>query len=202
MIVTARQLQDMQGRGPEGEQIVLPYGTRLTPLAIDWAKSKRIKIGYGPAEMSQSKSPSGPGTFLWWCDAQCGAAKAALASIARESNLTPVELPNAAAHLVPAIKTIASRLKAQQATGAMLLVKSAAEAIVYANRCPSIRAIVGTCPESIDQGIAAVAANVVIIEYPYKNFSQIRNLLSRFTRGPRTLSAETQQRLEELTSCA
>jgi hypothetical protein len=152
--------------------------------------------------MSQSKSPSGPGTFLWWCDAQCGAAKAALASIARESNLTPVELPNAAAHLVPAIKTIASRLKAQQATGAMLLVKSAAEAIVYANRCPSIRAIVGTCPESIDQGIAAVAANVVIIEYPYKNFSQIRNLLSRFTRGPRTLSAETQQRLEELTSCA
>jgi hypothetical protein len=201
MIVTARQLQDM-GRGHEGDQIVLPYGSRLTPLALDWAKSKRVKIGYGPAEISQTSAPSGSANFLWWCDAQCGAAKAALASVGRESSISPIEVPSAAVHLVPAIKAIATRIKSQQAAGGILLVKSAAEAIVYANRCPSIRAIVGTCPESIDQGISTVAANVLIIEYPYKNFSQIRNLLSRFTRGSRNLSPETRQRLEELTSCA
>jgi hypothetical protein len=202
VIVTARQLQDMQGRGQEGEQIVLPYGTRLSPLALDWARSKRVKIGYGPAEISQKQSPSGSGNFLWWCDGQCGAAKAALASVARDSNLAAIEQPNTAAHLVAAIKNLASQLKAKQASGGILLVKSAAEAIVYANKCSSIRAIVGTCPESIDQGISTIAANAVVIEYPYKNFSQIRNLVSRFARGSRNLSAETQQRLEELASCA
>jgi hypothetical protein len=201
MIVTARQLQDM-GRGQEGDQIVLPYGSRLTPLALDWAKSKRVKIGYGPAEMSQTSVPSGSANFLWWCDAQCGAANAALASVGRESSLAPIELPNATVHLVAAIKAIATRIKTQQAAGGIFLIKSAAEAIVYANRCPSIRAIVGTCPESIDQGISSVAANVLILEYPYKNFSQIRNLLYRFTRGTRNLSPETRQRLEELASCA
>ena len=63
------------------------------------------------------------------------------------------------------------------------MVKGSAEAIVYANRCPSLRAIVGTCLESVDQGIAAVAANVLVLEYPYKSLSQIRNMLSRFARG-------------------
>jgi hypothetical protein len=202
MIVTARQLQELQARGQEGEQIVLPYGARLTPLALDWARSKRVKIGYASAEIAQTQATSGSASILWWCDGQSGAAKAALASLSRESSLAAIDLPNAPAHLVPAIKILASRIKAQQANSGVLLVKSAAEAIVYANRCRSIRAIVGTCPESIDQGISSVAANVVVVEYVYKNFSQIRNLLSRFARGARNLSAETQQRLEELASCA
>ncbi|MGD0462996.1 MAG: hypothetical protein ABSB74_10975 [Tepidisphaeraceae bacterium] len=202
MIVTARQLQDLQGRGKDGEQIVLPYGARLTPLALDWARSKRLKIGYGPAEMARTQPPSGSTTLLWWCDGHCGAAKAALASLARESSLAAIELPNAAAHLLPAIKSLASRIKAQPASRGALLVKSAAEAIVYANRCPSIRAIVGTCSDSIDQGIGAVAANVLVLEYACKNFSQIRNLLSRFARATPSLSADTQRRLEELASCA
>lgn len=201
MIVTARQLQDLQARGPSGDQIVLPYGARLTPLALDWARSKRVKIGYGPAE-AEHPAPSGSATLLWWCDGPCGAAKAALAAQAHESNLAPIQLPNDAAHLVPAIKRLASQIKAQQAGCGVLLVKCAAEAIVYANRCPAIRAVVGTCPESVDQGISAVAANVLVVEYPYKNFSQVRNLLTRFARATRNLSDETRRRLEELTTCA
>ncbi|HEX4056011.1 MAG TPA: RpiB/LacA/LacB family sugar-phosphate isomerase [Tepidisphaeraceae bacterium] len=206
MIVTARQLQDLQARDPSGDQIVLPYGARLTPLALDWAKSKRVKIGYGPAELAEAghpaSAPLGLASLLWWCDGPCGSAKAALAAQARESNLAPIQLPNDAAHLVPAIKYLASQVKSQQASSGVLLVKSAAEAIVYANRCPAIRAVVGTCVESVDQGISAVAANVLVIEYVYKNFSQVRNLLTRFARATRNLSDETRRRLEELATCA
>jgi hypothetical protein len=61
---------------------------------------------------------------------------------------------------------------------------------------------VGTCLESVEQGIAAVAANVIVIEYPSRSFSQIRNVLARFVRGSKQVSGETQQRLKELTSCA
>jgi hypothetical protein len=213
MIYTARQLQDLQGKGGGSEQIVLPYGARLTPLATDWARSKRVKIGYGPKEMAEASkgqpaeaapkaSPAGVGTLLWWCDGPCGAAKAALAAQARESNLAPIELPSEPTQLTGAIKKLAAGVKSTQAGGGILLVRGAAEAIVYANRCPSLRAIVGTCLESVDQGIGAVAANVLILEYPYKSLSQIRNMLSRFARGTKSASPQTQQRLQEMTSCA
>jgi hypothetical protein len=210
MIVTARHLQDLQAGRQAGDQIVLPYGARLTPLALEWARDKRLKIGYGPAEIVPGQQAAAKpdaamptaATLLWWCDGACGSAKAALAAQARESSLGAIELPNDAVHLVPAIKQLASQIKAGQAGSGVLMVKSAAEAIVYANRCPSIRAVVGTCLESVEQGISAVAANVLVVEHPYKNFSQIRNLLSRFARATRSLSGETQRRLEELASCA
>jgi len=214
MIFTARQLEDLQKLGASRDQIVLPYGARLTPLATDWARSKQVKIGYGPAEMAKAEhsvekpvaapaaAPLGSKTMLWWCDGPCGAAKAALAAQARESSMAEIGIPNESASLTAAIKKLASHIKAGQACCGVLLVKSAAEAIVYANRCQSLRAIVGTCLESVDQGIAAVAANVLIVEYPYKSLPQVRNLLSRFARGSRVVSEQTQRRLEELTTCA
>ena len=213
MIFTARQLQDLQLRGEAKDEIVLPYGARLTPLAVDWAKSKRVKIGYGPKEMAEAKHPTaiapvamaaapGAKTLLWWCDGPCGAAKAAISAQSRESSLGAIELPSEANQLVPVIKRLASEVKAGRAGGGVLLVKGAAEAIVFANRCPSLRAIVGTCLESVEQGISSVAANVLVLEYPYKSLPQIRNLLSRFARGARNVSDGTANQLRELAACA
>jgi hypothetical protein len=212
MIFTARQLQDLQVRSAQKDQIVLPYGARLSPLAVDWARSKRVKIGYGPAELAQANhsvlqelAPSGgkPGvtTLLWWCDGPCGAAKAAIAAQSRESSLAAIEVASEAGQLVTAIKRMAGEIKAGRAGGGVLLVKNAAEAIVFANRCPSLRAIVGTCLESVEQGISAVAANVLILEYPYKSLPQIRNLLSRFARGAKDVSEGTTRKLQELIAC-
>ena len=51
MIYTARQLQDLhKGNG----QLILPYGARLTPLAADWARSKKLAIGYSNIETPRS----------------------------------------------------------------------------------------------------------------------------------------------------
>ena len=61
-------------------------------------------------------------TLLWWCDGPCGAAKAALAAQASESSLGAIELPNDAVHLVPAIKQLASQIKAGQAGSGVLMV--------------------------------------------------------------------------------
>jgi hypothetical protein len=213
MIFTARQLQDLHGRGEAKDEIVLPYGARLTPLAVDWARSKRLKIGYGSADLVESKqparhepaptsAPAGVKTLLWWCDGPCGAAKAAISAQSRESSLSAIDLPAEATQLVPVIKRLASEVKAGRAGGGVLLVKGAAEAIVFANRCPSLRAVVGTCLESVEQGVSAVAANVLILEYPYKSLPQIRNLLARFARGPRNLGEETARQLKELAACA
>ena len=41
MIYTARQLEDLH-KGNGNGQLVLPYGARLTPLAVDWARARKV----------------------------------------------------------------------------------------------------------------------------------------------------------------
>src|SRR5256885_1597302 len=107
MIYTARQLEDLH-KGNANGQLVLPYGARLTPLAADWAKSKRISVGYSDIEApkphatlattataTQSvQSVAGSTPLLWWCDGACGAAKAAIAAQSKESSLAAIDLPS------------------------------------------------------------------------------------------------------------
>jgi ribose 5-phosphate isomerase RpiB len=138
---------------------------------------------------------------LWWCDGPCGAAKAAVGAQAKESSLAAIDLPGESKQLIPAIKKLAAAVKEQKSTGGILLVQSAAAAVVLANRCPSLRAVVGTTLESLEAAISQVAANVLILEYPNKSFSQLKNLLSRFVRAKRELSEEMQQQIKELGTC-
>jgi hypothetical protein len=216
MIFTARQLQDLH---KSNGHVVLPYGARLTPLAVDWARAKRIAVGYGPDELVKSsregEAPSEPhsssfhstnaspaAAFLWWCDGPCGAAKAAVGALAKDSSLSPIDLPADLKQLVPVIKTLATSVKQGKSTGGLLLVQSAAAASVFANHCPALRAVVATTLESLEAGIAQVAANVLILEYPGKSFPQIKNLIARFVRAKRTLTEDAKRQLQELSSCA
>ena len=215
MIFTARQLEDLH---KTNGHVVLPYGARLTPLAVDWARAKKIQVGYGPDDLVKSQangatSTAGPadgakpqaageapGAFLWWCDGPCGAAKAAVGAQAKESPLSAVDLPGDAKQLVPVIKQIAAAVKNGKSAGGVLLVQSGAAAVVLANRCPSLRAMPGTTLESLEAGISQVAANVLVIEYPGKTFPQIRNLLSRFVRARRELGEDVKRQMQELTA--
>ena len=77
---------------------------------------------------------------------------------------------------------------------------SGGAATVLANRVPALRAILGTTFESLESSLAAVAANVLVLEYPRKSFSEIRNLLSRFVRAKRELPDELTRLLKELSA--
>ena len=130
MIFTARQLEDMHR---SNGHVTLPVGARLTPLASDWVRAKRIAIRFNdvakpqaadgastetlatPSRSTTSSSTVAPGTILWWCDGSCGAAKAALASQARESNLQPLQIPAEPRRLVAAVKQLAADIKNDRA---------------------------------------------------------------------------------------
>jgi hypothetical protein len=210
MIYTARQLEDLH-KGNSNGQLVLPYGARLTPLAIDWAKSKRIAIGYSNIEAIkpvaraigvQASTPAIGTPLLWWCDGPCGAAKAAIAAQSKETSLTGIEFPSEASSVARVVKHLAAEVKAGRALGGILLVQTGAAALLFANRCASLRAVLGTCLEAVEQGIGLVAANVLVIEYPHKTLSQVKNMLGRFARaGQRTPSDDVQHHLQELASC-
>jgi ribose 5-phosphate isomerase RpiB len=221
MIVTARQLEDLHRQGGSNGHITLPYRARLSPLGADWVRAKRIVVGYGdvttrtdggavgiakaqaaePAPLAASHASSTTGAFLWWCDGPCGPAKAAIVAQEKESALKPLDKPADAKQLVTVVKAIAAEVKSAKIQGAILLVQNGALAAIYANRCPSLRAVLGTCMEAVEQGVQQAAANVLIIEYPYKTLQQVRNLLSRFTRVKRNLPEDVRRQLQELASC-
>ena len=217
MIYTARQLADLhKGNG----HVTLPVGARLTPMAQDWVRHRKIAVQYeeravgtmaGTATSQPASAPidasivpnlpTPAGTMLWWCDGPCGAAKAAIAAQARETNLQPMAVTAEPKHLVAAVKHLANEVRNDRATGGILLVQTGAAAVVYANRCPSLRAILGTCRDAVVQGIDQLAANVLVIETPYQTLQQTRNLLAQFVRGRRSVSDDVKRQLAELASC-
>lgn len=219
MIVTARQLEDLHRQNGSNGHVTLPYRARLTPLASDWIRSRKVVVGYGDLETADSKGASSgrlrgansaplaashapaPGAFVWWCDGPCGPAKAAVIAHERESSLRAMDLPTDSKQLVVVLKRIATDVKSERIQGAILLLQTGALATVLANRCPSLRAILGTSLESVEQGVQQAAANVLIVEHPQKTLQQVKNLLSRFTRGKRTLDEMIHRQLQELASC-
>jgi ribose 5-phosphate isomerase RpiB len=160
--------------------------------------------GAGASNALASSNASGPSAnapLLWWCDGPCGAAKAAITGQAKESLLRALELPADPKQIVPVIKAIAADLKSGNADAALLVVQNAAGTMVFANRCPSIRAVVGTCLEAVEQGIQQIGANVLVIEHAYKTFPQIKTMLARFARAKREVNPDVLRQLAELASC-
>lgn len=209
MIVTARQLEELL---KHTGKIVLPYRARLTPLAKDWIRQKKIEIGYSEAEDASSsamplateparRSLPAARKWLWWCDGPCGPAKAALATVSREAGYQTTEVAADPRRIAEAIRIIAKELKDGRADGAIVLVGNGALAMVYANRCPSIRAVLGTCIEAVEQGVRQVGANVLVIEHPYKSLQEAKTLLARFARTRPEVSEQVKKDLSELSSC-
>ena len=229
MFLTARQLEDLHRANGSNGHLVVPYRARLTPLAADWVRARKIALGYsddgarpenGKATANESPTPlavsrasaetasagasaaPSTGAILWWCDGPCGPAKAALVTQSKESPLRPIELPAEQRQTVPVIRALAVEIKTGRATAGVLLVQSAAAAMVYANRCLSLRAIVGTCLDAVEQGIQQVAANVLVIEHPHRTLHQVKSMLARFARAGRELPEAVRRQLEELGACA
>ncbi|MEA2733717.1 MAG: hypothetical protein QOE14_168 [Humisphaera sp.] len=211
MIFTARQLEDLH---KTNGHVTLPVGARLTPMASDWLRSKKIPAVFDGQSSARSTSapssaspviassaPAPAGQILWWCDGPCGAAKAALASVGREASLQPMSINADAKFLVGAVKHLAKEIQADRAAAGILLVQSGAAAAVYANRCPSLRAMLGTCRDAVQQGLEQVGANVLIVETPHQTLQQVRNVLSLFVRMRRTPSDDVKRQLQELATC-
>ena len=203
MIYTARQLEEVH---KNNGHVRLPIGARLSPMAADWLRAKKLSVVYdegpGPEGPGLAKpAASAAGYFLWWCDGPCGAAKAALLAQAKETNLQPMTINSEPKHTAAAVKQMAREVREGQAVGGVLLVQTGAAATVFANRCPSLRAILGTCRDAVQQGIDSVGANVLIIETPHLNLAQTRNVLSLFVIRRREPNEGVKRQLQELASC-
>lgn len=203
MFYTARQLESLL---KETGSVTLPYRARLTPLARDWARQQKIRIGYADVETTVSEGSKNPVSrpqqtqppYLWWCDGPCGTAKAALLNAGCEANIEAMTILEGSSRVLSAIKHLSAEVAGNKASGGILIAKHAAVATVYANRCQSLRAIVGSSLPAVEAGIKELAANVLILEADQLTLREMKHLILRFAKAPRELTEVTQQELNEL----
>ena len=209
MIVTQRQLEQLlklHGR------IVLPYRARLSPMASDFVRHRKVEVGYGAVESIEAhhpvRSPAPPGTgvansgsrdrFLWWSDGADGVAKAAIGMAARETKLDPMTTLEDATKTIAAVRTLNRAVKSGEAAGGVLIVKTAGPALVVANKAAALRAVVATSLAAVDEAISTVAANVLVVERDRSSLYQLKNILARFCKGERTIDPVLNEQLAEL----
>lgn len=201
MFYTARQLQQMHrthGR------IVLPYRARLTPMARDWVKRSGVTIGYAECALdcankqpdAQPAAAASASPLLWWCDGPCGTVKAAIVTVSKQAPLVEMPLSADAGKVAAAVQVIAESVKQGAAAGGVIAVAAGAQAMLLANRCPQLRAVLGTSLEAVEAGIEQIAANVLVLEHPRLTLMQARNMLQHFARAKRQLSEDMKRQLQ------
>ena len=202
-IITAKQIEKADG------VIHLAPAARLTPLAVDLVRQRKLKIervdlrqGIQQSKSASPSSTSGGGgaadAYMWWIDGRCGIAEQVMTEFRGIAPLSVRRLPTA---LGDAVRDIARRVKDNRLGGAVLFVHSAAQATCFTNRCPSLRGIVGTSDAAVEQGIKQLAANVLIVEYPMHGNRSMRSLVERFTTTQRPHLPDLERQLKELSAC-
>ena len=68
-------------------------------------------------------------------------------------------------------------------------------------RCRSIRAVVGTCPDAVEQGINELGMNVLVVEYPHQDPQTIYAMVERLLRQWPSVEPMVERQLADLHRC-
>lgn len=200
-IVTASQLEAAFKANPDGVA-VLAADARLTPLANDLARqqAKRVRRLTTSGSTSNAAAASAPSLpWLWWIDGACPVVQE-VTTVRRDrlrrcgANATPGALGQA-------IRDLAAAVKAKRVAGGLLFVHSAARAVCLANRCPSLRAVVGTCGESVEEAVQQLGANVLIVEYPHHGLRSASAMVDRIMQSVPQAPPAVERDLADLNRC-
>ena len=214
-IVTANQLQEAAKASPDGSVNLAP-DAKLTPLANDWARQHKDKIRRSfPQKASDSACATSPASFakpthsvggspaanqwLWWIEGGCPIVRDVTQSFGL--SLRPIAAGPTSGALPQVLRELARAVKAKQVAGGILFVPSASKAVCMANRCQSLRAIVGTCGEAVEQGLREIGANVLIVEYPHHGHRSTAAMLQRFTQQSPVVPPSVERMLVDMQRC-
>ena len=185
-IVTARQIEGI-GRGV----LYLTANAKLTALAADRVRERKMKIERVYGQASAGKRAA----WIWWMQGQCPAVPGIVADHAADMVASP------ARDLVSAVRGISVAVKAGRATGGVLFVPRAARAACYANRCGVLRAAVAACPDAVKDACATLAANVLVVPYPFHDAQRMGAMVDTFVNAKHAVPAAVERELKELSSC-
>ncbi|MCE9590409.1 MAG: hypothetical protein K8S99_07790 [Planctomycetes bacterium] len=199
-IITANQLQAAMDAS-SGGAVVLAVDARLSPLANDLARKFPNRIQRASASSNKSENPADAADlpWLWWIDGSCPVVSQVTTE--RSARLRASSAPHSPASLSGVVRELASAIKARRVAGGILFVHNAARAMCLANRCASIRAVVGTCGEAVEQGVTELGANVLVVEYPHHGYRGVSQMVDRMLQQPPKPPASIERELADLHRC-
>ena len=195
--VTADALQAAWDASPHGTASLAP-DARLTPLAQDLARDHAQRIRRSSATPTAAGGIAVPPAdlpWLWWQDGDARVDEACLGG--RGNRLRRVS-GNA---LADVIRHLAQEVRLGRAAGGVLLVRSAARATCYANRCRSLRAVVATSGEAVEIGLRELGCNTLLIETPHHGPAAIAAMLDRILLDTPRPQQHVLRELEQLHHC-
>jgi len=199
-IVTAQQLQEAIDAATDGVA-TLTTDARLTPLANDFARQHPEKIrrtGRGVRKGAGAASPVSDGAlpWLWWAEGFCPGVQSLTSRLG--ARLRPSAAPRSEPGLAQVIRDLAGAVQRGDVAGGLLFVQTAARAVCYANQAAALRAVVGTCEQSVRQAISDVGANVLVVEYPYTSEAAMDAMVDQLLRTTPKAPADVVRHLNEL----
>jgi hypothetical protein len=197
-VITVSQLKGV--RGP----IRLAKGAMLTPLAHDFIKDHALNVMSDEMAAAVKVNAGATGTDAalptwWWIEGQCPSVAKVVEAL--RPQLLASRERSSGENLKGAVKELAGLVKNRKVRGGVLFVPSAARAVCYANRCPSLRAVVGTTERAVSEGLEMLGANVLVVEYSQFGFKGMMPLVKPFVEGAGALPAAVAKELNELAAC-
>src|SRR5690606_3822619 len=109
-----------------------------------------LRVTRSATQSSVQRGASAAPLWMWYIEGACPVVTQITAE--RRGRLRPVATVGRAGALPEVIREMSQQISAGQIAGGLLFVPNAAVAMCFANRCSSIRAVVGTCGEAVEQG--------------------------------------------------
>ncbi len=197
-VVTATRLQEAMDAAPDGVAVLAP-DARLSPLANDLLRQFPERMRRGSVSETAAHGTAQQTPWLAWVEGACPVANQVIAERAAAFVGTSASHHNSA--LPQVVRDLSSAVQASRVAGGVLFVPNAARAMCYLNRCASLRAVVGTCGEAVEQGVIEIGANVLVIEYPHHGHRAMAAMIDRVMQSPPAAPASVQRDLAELHRC-
>ncbi len=188
-IVTARRLKGY-------DTVRLTQSSIVTPAAKDFIKENKIQVNVENSFLNQDYTESDTDNkwLFWSCCSQLNQFE--LPAIPKVSIKTSA-VKSGTDYLLAAIRNLNHLISNGGVKGGILVVNTSAKAVYAANRYNNMRAIVGSFPKTVEDGIQQLAANVLILENTVLGQIAIAEMIKLFVISKRPLNPEFLLLMEE-----
>lgn len=168
-IITARKLEDCSA-------VRIVPGSIITPSARDFIKDRKIRLIQDQTGLHTSDGAASAWSFWSSCKKLLGVPK----ELDGNRNVSLCPVPKNAESLTAALQFISAGITGQTLAAAIMIVETSPRALHESRIYPAIRAINGNFPKSIEDGVAQVQANLLVLEYAYLGTGAIISHINRF----------------------
>lgn len=187
-IVTARKLEGYR-------EIKISKNSIITPAAKDFIKERKILVRMAGElnEPCQQQASCEAGWYYW---SACSLLKKLHGDCTTEELIAGSSISHGEDNTLAAVKDMDQAIARGQVKGGILIVRTSARAAFLTSRYQNMRAVVGSFPKTIEDGIQQFGANVLILEHAHLGKVAMTEMMKQFITTRRSSNSDISAALE------